>query len=381
MQQVFLKSDSIISPLGSGTMANLRELRLQNSALKLQKPTSKYPAGYYAGILEEEFINHSFSLIGNCDEYTKLEKMLILALKDVIDKEATIDLLSTGLVIATTKGNIDLLNSNKFGKGRVELWKMAQVVADFFGFEQKPIVVSNACISGGLAVKTASDFIKSGKFDNAIVAAGDLVSDFVLSGFQSFQAMSAKACKPFDADRNGISLGEAAAAVYIDGQTSQEQNVEFVHAVTTNDANHISGPSRDGEGLYQAITRLKHFTGVSSEEIDAISAHGTATIYNDEMEAIAFNRSNLNEIPLHSLKGYFGHTLGASALIESILLKYSLLNNELVISKNFESLGVSTSLNITTEATQKELNMALKTASGFGGCNIAMLFKKTKDHV
>ena len=381
MQQVFLKSDSIISPLGFGTLANLGELRLQNSALKLQKPTSKYPAGYYAGILEEEFIDRSFSLIGHCDDYTKLEKMLILAIKDVIDKETMVEPFSTGLVIATTKGNIDLFNSNTFGRNRVELWKMAQVVADFFGFKQKPIVVSNACISGGLAIKTAADFIKSGKFKNAIVAAGDLVSEFVLSGFQSFQAMSAKACKPFDAERNGISLGEAAAAVFIDGQTSQEQNVQFVHAVTTNDANHISGPSRNGEGLYQAITRLKQFTGITSEEIDAISAHGTATMYNDEMEAIAFNRSNLNDIPLHSLKGYFGHTLGASALIESILLKHSLLNNELIISKNFESLGVSASLNITTEAIQKELNMALKTASGFGGCNIAMLFRKTKAHV
>ena len=132
MQQVYLKSDSIISPLGFGTMANLRELRLQNSALKVQKPTSKYPAGYYAGILEEEFIDRSFSLIGICDDYTKLEKMLILAIKDVLDKEATVDPLSTGLVIATTKGNIDLLNSNKFPKDRVELWRMAQVVANFF---------------------------------------------------------------------------------------------------------------------------------------------------------------------------------------------------------------------------------------------------------
>ncbi|WP_026916262.1 beta-ketoacyl synthase N-terminal-like domain-containing protein [Christiangramia portivictoriae] len=379
MRQVFLKSDSIISPMGFGSGTNLQQIRLQQSALKLQKPTSKYPSGYYAGILDNDIIDHSFSLIGNCKNYSKLEKMLILAINDVVIKES-IDFEHTALVIATTKGNIDLLNSDAFTKERVELWKMAQVVADFFEFQQKPIVVSNACISGGLAIKTAADFIKYGKFDSAIVAAGDLVSDFVLSGFQSFQAMSELACKPFDARRNGISLGEAAAAVYLDTKPSEDTEIEFIHAVTTNDANHISGPSRDGEGLYQAISRLKLFTGISSEEIDFISAHGTATVYNDEMEALAFSRSQLDHVPLHSLKGYLGHTLGASALIESIMLKHGMLNNEMLISKNFENLGTSVPLNITTEVSQKELGTALKTASGFGGCNIAMLFEKTEAH-
>lgn len=377
MRQVFLKSDSVISPMGFGSGTNLQQIRLQQSALKLQKPTSKYPSGYYAGILDEDIIDRSFSLTGNCKNFSKLEKMLILAINDVVNKES-IDFEHTALVIATTKGNIDLLNSDTFTKERVELWKMAQVVADFFNFQQKPIVVSNACISGGLAIKTAADFIKYGKFDSAIVAAGDLVSDFVLSGFQSFQAMSELACKPFDARRNGISLGEAAAAVYLDSNTSEDTEIEFIHAVTTNDANHISGPSRDGEGLYQAINRLKLFTGISSEDIDVISAHGTATVYNDKMEALAFSRSQLDHVPLHSLKGYFGHTLGASALIESIMLKQSLLNNELLISKNFENLGTSVPLNITTEVSQKELGTALKTASGFGGCNIAMLFRKSE---
>ena len=116
--------------------------------------------------------------------------------------------------------------------------------------------------------------------------------------------------------------------------------------------------------------------GVSSEEINFLSAHGTATIYNDEMEAIAFNRAGLQQVPVNSLKGYYGHTLGASALIESIIAKNSMLNNELYASLNFDVPGTSKALNIIKNTTKSALKTALKTASGFGGCNLALVFQK-----
>jgi len=381
MQRILLKSDSIISPLGFGTQVNLQKMRAQASALTLQPATSKYPYGYYAGIMTKELVDQEFSLIGNLEIFTRLEKMIILAISDVIKREGLTDLSHTGLVIATTKGNIDLLNSATFSEERLQLWSMCHEIAEFFGFKEKPVIVSNACISGGLAIKTAAEFIRTGKYTDAIVAAGDLVSEFVLSGFQSFQAMSSTACRPFDEDRNGISLGEAAAAVYLKSDDSSSQGIEFVDAVTTNDANHISGPSRDGEGLYQALRRLQEKTKFQTKEIDLLSAHGTATLYNDEMEAIAVDRMRLNHVPIHSLKAYFGHTLGASALIESIVLKHCLLNDELIISKNYENSGVSVPLNVTTKQIKTALTTALKTASGFGGCNIAMLLRNIQCHV
>jgi len=377
MSRNYLLNDAIISPLGFNTTVNIEAIRKSESALKFHDDSRFFENGYYAGLIENEEINRQFNSIGNSLLYTKLEKLLILAINRVVEQSSFIDFNTTGLIISTTKGNIDLLEKNEFSSDRLYLWKMAQVIADFFGFIQKPLVVSNACISGALAIKTANDFIGIGKFSNVIVAGGDLVSEFVLSGFNSFQAISSEPCRPFSNDRKGVSLGEAAAAVLIGSDKSNTtKKVAYIDAVTANDANHISGPSRTGEGLYQSIFRLLQRNQIDGSHIDYLSAHGTATIYNDEMEAIAFHRAGLESVPVNSYKGYFGHTLGTSALIESILTKHSLLNSELFVSHNFTETGVSKNLNIIQENQKKEMKLALKTASGFGGCNLAMLLKK-----
>ena len=377
MSRNYLLNDSIISPLGFGTDENLRAIRNSESAIKFHDNSRFFENGYYAGLIETELIDEKFSVLGDPSAYTKLEKLLILAINQVIKQSSLKDLTATGLIISTTKGNIDLLGKNKFPSDRIYLWKMANVVADFFDFQEKPIVVSNACISGALAIKTANDFISVDKFKNVIVAGGDLVSEFVLSGFNSFQAISPLPCRPFSNDRQGVSLGEAAAALLIGPANSgTKEKVEYIDTYTCNDANHISGPSRTGEGLYQSIFRLLKNNNIDSSEIDYLSAHGTATVYNDEMESIAFYRAGLESIPVNSFKGYYGHSLATSALIESILTKHSLLNNELIASHNFTESGVSKKLNIIRKTENKDLGLALKTASGFGGCNLAMLLKK-----
>ncbi|GAA4323869.1 beta-ketoacyl synthase N-terminal-like domain-containing protein [Pontixanthobacter gangjinensis] len=380
MSGTYLLNDAIISPLGFGTGANLQAIRNSESALKFHNNSRFFKEGYYAGLIEEDLIDSGFQRLGDAFLYTKLEKMIILAVDRVIKGSDAFDPQTTGLVISTTKGNIDLLARNKFTPDRLYLWKMAQVIADFFNLEKRPVVVSNACISGALAIRTASYLIAAGRYKNVIVAAGDLASEFVLSGFNSFQAISDEPCRPFSKDRKGVSLGEAAAAVFLDSENIGEggDKIQYLDAVTANDANHISGPSRTGEGLFQSISRLMKANNVEAGNMDFLSAHGTATNYNDEMEAIAFNRGGLSQVPVNSFKGYYGHTLGSSALIETILTKHSLLDNELFASHNFTESGVSRDLNIIRSHTRKELNMALKTASGFGGCNLAMLLKKER---
>ncbi|PTX43027.1 3-oxoacyl-[acyl-carrier-protein] synthase-1 [Christiangramia gaetbulicola] len=377
MSRNYLLSDSIISPLGFSTKENLAAILRSESALKWHNNSRFFENGYYAGLIDESIIDDKFNELGSPDDYTKLEKMIILAIQQVLDEQPDLEIENTGLIISTTKGNIDELEKSKFSPDRVYLWKMAEVIADFFGFKTKPIVVSNACISGGLAIKTANDLISTGRFINAIVAGGDLISDFVLSGFQSFQAISPEPCRPFSNDRQGVSLGEAAAAILIGPANSDaSEKVAYLDATTANDANHISGPSRTGEGLFQSISRLFQHNNIEPSQIDFLSAHGTATIYNDEMEAIAFNRAGLDHVPVNSFKGYYGHTLGTSALIESILTKHSLLSGQLFNSINYSASGVSQDLNIIEKNKKKDLTLALKSASGFGGCNLAMLLKK-----
>ena len=379
MKNSYFLADAIISPLGFTTATNLEALKNSTSGLKKQ-PASKFaPSGFYSGIIKENKLDGAFKEIGDPSAFTKLEKMMLLAVAEVLNNSEGLDISSAALVVSTTKGNIDLLQKDKKNK-RIYLHELAEVIRRFFGFKENPVVISNACISGGLAASFASRLIKAGKFENVIVVAGDLVSDFVVSGFNSFQALSSEACKPFSTFRNGISLGEAAAAVLISSKKAEKgPSIELLSDSVTNDANHISGPSRTGEGLFLSIKKSLKEAGITSKEIDYISAHGTGTLYNDEMEAIAFHRAGLEKVPVNSFKGVYGHTLGAAALLETIITKHSLLQNTLFPSVNSEDEGVSKPLNLIKKYEILPLKYALKTASGFGGCNLSLILKKEED--
>jgi 3-oxoacyl-[acyl-carrier-protein] synthase-1 len=148
-------------------------------------------------------------------------------------------------------------------------------------------------------------------------------------------------------------------------------------AAVSNDANHISGPSRTGHELSIAIGRALSDAGVAAKDVDFISAHGTATLYNDDMEARAMNLSGLERVPLNSLKGYYGHTLGAAGLIESVISISSLKENLILPTLGFRRPGTVEPANVLSEAQTGDIRICLKTASGFGGCNAAAVFGKS----
>jgi 3-oxoacyl-[acyl-carrier-protein] synthase-1 len=218
--------------------------------------------------------------------------------------------------------------------------------------------------------------IRSGRCDTVVVAGADVISKFVLSGFGSFQAISAGPCKPFDAARDGINLGEGAGAVVLSGNHRYHGNLRLRGGSVSNDANHISGPSRTGEELAQVITRSLADARCTPEGIDFISAHGTATPYNDEMEARAITLAGVGAASVNSLKGYYGHTLGAAGLIESIVTLQSMREDRILPSVGYENNGVTMPLNICTTLLSVPLDHCLKTASGFGGCNAAIIMSK-----
>jgi 3-oxoacyl-[acyl-carrier-protein] synthase-1 len=302
--------------------------------------------------------------------------MFILALEPMVSKQEITA--KTAFILSTTKGNIDALANTENAIENAQLGILAGRVSSFFGFKTEPIIVSNACVSGILAIAVAKRMIQTGLYDDAFVVAGDAISEFVLSGFNSFQAMSSEPCKPYDKERTGVTLGEATAAVYITANKSKvnKRSFKIVGDGAINDANHISGPSRTGEGLFRSINSALKEANIKASKIDYISAHGTATMYNDEMEAIAFNRLELQNTPVNSLKGYYGHTLGASGLLETVLAIESANNNKLIISKGYKDCGVTQPINIISESKKHEIKYFLKTASGFGGCNTAVLFEK-----
>ena len=307
--------------------------------------------------------------------------MLITSIHDALRK-ADIDIASprTGIILSTTKGNIDLLSNNSktsIDPERVMLWKLGDEIQSFFNNPNKVVVISNACISGVLAINTAATYINAGMFDNVVVTGGDLVTRFVISGFMSFLALSPTACKPFDANRDGLSLGEAAGTIILSKDRDSKQNsLIFKGGASANDANHISGPSRDGDGSFIAIKKAMIQADIKSEQIDHISAHGTATPYNDEMESISIDRHNLINAPVNSIKSYLGHTLGAAGIVETVILLEEMRQNTLLKSAGFEELGVSRPINVINQIINKEVRNSLKLASGFGGCNAAVIISK-----
>lgn len=382
MKEVFITDYNYITPLGFDVSSNWNALLEGKSGVALHKIIENHDPFFVSMIdsekLEEEFTKHFESEQNK--SFTRLEKMFLLSLKPLVESHQVTE--ETGFILSTTKGNIGLLkNKNTLPEG-VYLSNLAKKIADFFGFKTKPIVVSNACVSGVVGIAVAKNMISSGKYKDVFVIAGDEVSEFVISGFNSFQAIGNGICKPYDKNRDGINLGEAAAAaVYITSEPVKNEKFSFkiLGDSAVNDANHISGPSRTGDGLYASIKNALTEAQVSAQQIDFISAHGTATIYNDEMEAIAFNRAELQNIPLNSLKAYYGHCLGASGLLETIISMESALNKTLIPSKNFEEIGISQSLNIIKETQPAEIRYILKTASGFGGCNAAVVLEKYKE--
>ena len=380
MRKTYITNHHIISSWGFDSVLNFKNLIAKNSGIKKhQRVNGDF---YYTSLIDKNKVDIEFSKIGDVEQFTSLEKMMILSVQDILQK-SQIDITNkTGLIISTTKGNIDVLSpqSNFYNqKERAYLSELGNQITNFFNFKNEAIVLSNACVSGVLAVAVASRLIKSEMYDDVIIVSGDLVTEFILYGFTSFQAISEKPCKPFSKNRTGITIGEAVASALVTFDATKSKNkVEIIGSGSCNDANHISGPSRTGEGLYLSVKSALKEAQISEKEIDYISAHGTATNYNDEMESIAFGRLNMLAIPLNSLKGYYGHTLGASGLLESIIGIESLHHNTLIASLGFDELGVSEPINVIKETKQKELNIFLKTASGFGGSNTAVLFKKVK---
>lgn len=377
MRNIFIASDNIFSPLGSTTEENFSRLKQNDSGVKRHKKKNLSQEPFYASLFED----NNWNIQNTGINYTKFEQLLISSIQDAIQK-TNINIRSgkSILIISSTKGNIGLLETDPYTislKKRIAIHTSAKMVGEYFHVANTPLVVCNACISGILAIITGMRLLQSGYYENAIIAGADVISKFVLSGFQSFQAVSSGSCKPFDKNRDGINLGESAATIILSSNKEYKGAIKVLAGATSCDANHISGPSRTGMELCQAINNSILDASLSATDIDFISAHGTATIYNDEMEANAISLAGLQNAPVNSLKGYYGHTLGAAGLIESIVTIQSMKEDLILPTKGFQDPGVTMSLNINKTIQFTPLNYCLKTASGFGGCNAAVVFGKS----
>ncbi len=381
--KTYIASDNLITSLGFSTEENICSIGQGKSGVEVCTiPELQHLMPLCSSSVDKTRLAKEFSEIGDTKEYTTLEQLFILSIAKAL-ASTSVDTTSehTLFIISTTKGNIDLLVNNPFEPDRIHLWKLAEIITSHFKNPNQAVIVSNACISGALAVMLAKQMLCIGKYDTVIVSGGDLITEFVVSGFVSFKAISPNPCKPFDESRDGLSLGEGCGTIVLTSDASIAKEsygelIEVAGGATSNDANHISGPSRTGEELGIAIKKSIKQAGISPEQIHYISAHGTATSFNDEMEAKAFTLCELQNTPVNSLKGYFGHTLGAAGAIELVVSLQSMKRNTLFLSPGYESCGTTDPLNIITQTQLATIDNVLKTASGFGGCNVAITLSK-----
>lgn len=387
---IYITAHTLITSLGFGIQENTEAIRACRSGIRIQEAGRISDSPLLAGMIDAVELERRAKEMQITD-YPRMEQLFILAVQEVISQSgASLREPDCALLLSTTKGNVDLLSKQVASDELVALgesngssiqlptdspaflWKMAERIGNFFGACNQVDVISNACISGVSALIVAKRQIESGRYKRIIVAGGDILSHFITSGFLSFRSVSAQRCRPYDIQRDGLSLGEACGAVLLETQGNANDIILSGGAVS-NDANHISGPSRTGDGLAMAINQAMEEAEVTPGDISFINAHGTATVYNDEMESKAIHLAGLSTVPVNSLKPYFGHTLGASGIIETILCMEQLKTGIFYGTLGYETLGVP--MPVTVYGTHQPMPMkcCVKTASGFGGCNAAVV--------
>ncbi len=368
----------MITALGEGVMTNVEALlRGETGARRVSDPRVTQ-SSVMAGIIPEDIYARLRARFG--DKYTRTEMLAAECVRAVMPD---IPAGRTCLIIASAKGNVSLLEGHCGGGPHIPLasdpvlcGQMAMRIGELTGVMPGNIyVISNACISGVSAIVAARRMILYGVCDNVIVVGADTQNRFITSGFASFKSLSPELCRPYDISRCGLNLGEACGAMLLTREPMTEDAVAVSGGAATDDANHISGPSRTGDGLFFAIRKAMYEAGISHEQVDQLQMHGTATAYNDEMESKAATLAGLQDVPVQSLKPYFGHTMGASGVIETIIAAEELKRGICIGTPGFSKLGVPMPLNVSAENRKlpgAKVLRCVKTASGFGGTNAAV---------
>ncbi len=371
MKAVIVESD-ILTPFGPGIDACWDGLLANRTAIyRLTRFSTKALFSDYAGTIPGLMYHGEKSLV------MQMISLLFARTGTKIPADAK-------LLLATTKGEIDLLEKSIItGSGDVaesSLNNLLKKVINLTGTTGAGMVVSAACTSSSAAAARAAATIRSGHADCVLVVACDCVSEFVFSGFSSLMALDKVPARPFDKDRAGLSVGEAAAYVLVmsaERALREKRTVigEIAGWGMSDDANHMTGPSRESEGLVRAINAALDSAGISADQVGFISAHGTGTPYNDAMEMRAFRAVfQGRNVPVYSIKGGIGHTMGAAGLVETAIAQRARRENVVPPTVNLKEADDDAVAWVSGYHRIVEPNaIALVTNAGFSGVNTALV--------
>jgi 3-oxoacyl-[acyl-carrier-protein] synthase II len=258
----------------------------------------------------------------------------------------------------------------------------AEAIAEAHGAEAAVTVSSVACASGNGAIGHALDLVREGRATQVIAGGVDALTDFVVAGFASLKALDPEPCRPFDRSRRGLNLGEGACFLIVEEESHARARGARIRAFldgwgSAADAHHMTGPDREGRGAARAMSAALADAGLAAGAIDFVSAHGTATIFNDAMEGHALRHvlgDRARSVPANSIKGSLGHTLGAAGAFEALLcvriLETGLIPPTVGLSDRDPEIDLDL---VEKKARAATVKHALSTSSGFGGVNAAIV--------
>ncbi len=368
MNEVWIVATAAVSALGENQPELWRRLLTGESAMAPPKGFATAP--FYCKIAAE---------IKNLPPDPQSESRLPTLLEKLFKDFTTPLPKACSLIGATLKGAID--SQEKIWREEVTAKKItaADWVARHFNLDNPGLTINAACASSTIALTTAASRIAAGHQDAILVWAAEILSEFVFAGFASLQALTPNVCRPFDKNRNGLALGEGAAALLLmSARRAAKEGRRPLAKIkgwgVANDAVHLTAPAQDGRGLIKACQRALNRAHLKPENIAAINAHGTGTIHNDNMEMAAFSELfGSRKVPFHSIKGALGHTLGAAGALETVIAVESLKNQRLPPTIGLKEPENKVSGQVSPEILEFSGNHLLITNSGFGGVNAALI--------
>jgi 3-oxoacyl-[acyl-carrier-protein] synthase II len=260
----------------------------------------------------------------------------------------------------------------------------ARMVLDALGFGGPITIISNACASGSNAIGQAWNLIRRGQAERVLAGGYDALSLLVFAGFDALQALSSTVCRPFDARRDGLALGEGAALVALETlEHAQRRNAsilgELIGYGTTIDQHHLTQPQPEGNAALTSMNLACDAARVGPQDVNYINAHGTGTVLNDSAEAFAISRwagPRAATLPVSSTKASIGHLLGAAGAVEAVICLMALHEQWLPAQAAFETPDPACNFPIVRQPRDAQLNVALSNSFGFGGVNATLILRR-----
>lgn len=259
------------------------------------------------------------------------------------------------------------------------------LLAGLWGVSGPRAMISLSCASGNAALAYATELLRRGRAELAVVGGYDLISEFAWSGLIALRTMTTKKIMPFDRNRSGTLFGEGAGVMVLETEThaaarGAKASVELAGHHTNNNAFHLTAPDKDGAAIVRAMGLALEDAGCRPEQVDHVNAHGTATAYNDRTETAAIRTvlgNRAYEIPVNSIKSMIGHLMGAASIVETIAAARTIETGVVPPTINFETPDADCDLHYCTSGAEtREVRCAISNSSGLGGCNSAVVLRR-----